>query len=248
MSIQVASASRSVFPTAASVAPDVRAARRGNAPRILTSGWTRCAHSASLGALSVPRIQLRTKFWEQPDTSAVVTLWPTPGTTSNLPCGNWRSTAIALATGVRMSKPPSIAIIGTLGRGPGPSGEFPAGDGHCAQKKAVPIRAAHGPKGPRLPAGSAASAWSIAAWRPDGGVDGSHGKRPSAQFVAAFKPKLRSWEVSTFARRSRSYSRNSGRAYPVNAACTAAGASAARPGVRSASISIDIARPAATSA
>jgi hypothetical protein len=37
---------------------------------------------------------------------------------------------------------------------------------------------------------------SIAAWRAEGSVPGDHGKRPSAQFVAALRPKLRSSDES----------------------------------------------------
>src|SRR5262249_58817081 len=98
-----------------------------------------------------------------------------------------------------------MAIIGTFGSGPGPRGVFPAGDGHCSQKYAVPMRAAQLPNGPSAPGARFATAVSIAAWRALGGVIGDHGKRPSAQFVAAFRPKLRSSAVSSFVTRSRSY-------------------------------------------
>ena len=164
-----------------------------------------------------------------------MTLCPTPGTTSNFPCGNWSTTISAFATGVRRSKPPSIATIGTFGSGPGPSGELPAGEGHCSQKYAVPMRAAQFPNGPRLPGGSFVTAASIAARRSDGAVAGDHGNWPSAQFVAAFRPKLSSSAVSLFAPKSRSKTLSKGRMLPPSAECTAAGASDASPGVRSAS-------------
>ena len=67
-------------------------------------------------------------------------------------------------------------------------------------------------------------------------MSGDHGKWPSAQFVATLRPKLRSSALSTELRTSKSLSRSSGRMYPARAACTAAGSSAARPGLRSESI------------
>ena len=73
-----------------------------------------------------------------------------------------------------------------------------------SQKYAVPIFAAQLPKGPSDPGGRFATAVSMAARRPLGGVKGDHGKRPSAQFVAAFSPKLRSAAESSFVTRSRS--------------------------------------------
>src|SRR5204862_7076375 len=78
------------------------------------------------------------------------------------------------------------------------SGVLPAGVGHCSQKYAVPIFAAQLPNGPSAPGGRFAIAVSIAARRFAGGVAGAHGKRPSAQFVAAFRPKLRSWADNSF--------------------------------------------------
>ena len=51
----------------------------------------------------------------------------------------------------------------------------------------MPILAAQFPNGPSAPGGRFATAVSIAARRSLGGVDADHGKRPSAQFVAAFK-------------------------------------------------------------
>ena len=83
---------------------------------------------------SVPRIQLRKTFGAQFEKSAVETLWPTPGTVTSCPLGNWEMTVTAFATGVRRSKPPFTASTGTFGNGPGPSGVFPAGEGHCSQK------------------------------------------------------------------------------------------------------------------
>ena len=127
------------------------------------------------------------------------------------PCGNWSTTATALATGVRMSKPPFTARTGTFGNGPGPSGVLPDGEGHCSQKYAVPRRAAHLPKGPNDPGSKPATAWSIAARRWPGGVAGDHGKTPSAQLVAALRPKLRSSGDSVLSVASRSKSLRSGR-------------------------------------
>src|SRR5438876_3787057 len=125
----VASASRIAFEATASVACAVRAVGRvGNCPRIFTRDGTP-GHIARGGAASVPRIHIRTERWAQNDRSAVRTLWPTPGTTISLPCGNWSTTVSAFETGVRMSKPPLTTSTGTLGSGPGPSGVFPAGDG-----------------------------------------------------------------------------------------------------------------------
>src|SRR6266487_5760585 len=77
----------------------------------------------------------------------------TPGTTIRCPCGNWLTMAAAFATGVRRSKPPLTATIGTFGNGPAPSGVLPAGEGHSRQRDAVPRRAAQLPNGPNEPAG-----------------------------------------------------------------------------------------------
>src|SRR5262245_43873038 len=107
-----------------------------------------------------------------------------------------------------MSKPPLMAIMGTFGSGPDRSGVFPDGDGHCSQKYAVPSLAAQFPNGPRLPAGRFETAESIAARRLAGGVLGDHGKWPSAQFVAALSPKLRSSGLSWFDVRSKSKMRS----------------------------------------
>ena len=87
--------------------------------------------------------------------------------------------------GVLRSKPPLRAIIGTFGRGPGPSGVFPAGDGHCSQKNALPVRPAQLPNGPNDPLGRPNSVDSRIEARAEGGVSGVHGNWPSAQFVAA---------------------------------------------------------------
>src|SRR2546426_11485053 len=109
---QVASASRIVFEAADSVACAVlRVGCFGKTPRILTSGATR-GQTARVGALSVPRIHDRTARCEQYERSAVRTLWPTPGTTINRPCGNWSTPGRAFQTGVRMSKPPFTASTG----------------------------------------------------------------------------------------------------------------------------------------
>jgi hypothetical protein len=101
-------------------------------------------------------------------------------------------TLTAFAVGVRKSNPPFKARTGTFGRGPGPSGVFPAGDGHSSQKKALPIRAAQLPNGPRVPFGNVPMVAFRIACRAEGGVLGAHGNCPSAQFVAAKRPKLRS--------------------------------------------------------
>src|SRR6266516_6544417 len=132
-----------------------------------------------------PLIQARTERAAQSEKSAVTVLWPTPGTTSSFPCGNWATTLAALAVGVRMSKPPLTASIGTSGSGPAPSGAPPAGLGQFRQKSALPKRAAQLPKGPRDPAGNAAMAACSIAARSAGGVLGSHGNGPSWQSVAA---------------------------------------------------------------
>src|SRR2546423_14337185 len=97
------------------------------------------------------------------------------------------------------------------------SGVLPAGVGHCSQKYAVPIFAAQLPNGPSAPGGRFAIAVSIAARRFAGGVAGAHGKRPSAQVVAALKPKLRSWADNSFVIRSKAEMRSSGRGLPCRA-------------------------------
>src|SRR5438445_1488144 len=182
---QEASASRSVLPASARVDDtDGRLGACGNASSTLATGATR-GHDASLGALSVPRIHSRRERCEQKEASAPVTLCPTPGTSINLPWGNCETTARAFVVGVRRSKPPLIASIGTFGSGPGPSGVFPAGDGHCSQKNASPVRPAQSPNGPNAPFGKPATVDCRIAGRAEGGVSGVHGNWPSAQFVAA---------------------------------------------------------------
>ena len=121
----------------------------------------------------------------QNEKSSVRTLCPVPGATSRWPCGNWATIWAALSTGVRRSSPPAIASIGTSGSGPAPSGVPPAGDGQSSQKPAVPVTPAQLPNGPSVPAGSAAIADCSSAGRSAIGVDGVHGKSPSAQVVAA---------------------------------------------------------------
>ena len=114
-----------------------------------------------------------------------MTLCPTPGTSISRPCGNCETTASAFDVGVRMSKPPLSAIIGTLGSGPGASGVFPAGDGHSSQKNALPVRPAQFPNAPNDPLGIPASVDCRICARAEGGVSGVQGNLPSAQLVAA---------------------------------------------------------------
>src|SRR2546428_10695040 len=66
----------------------------GNAAIGVTNGLAR-GHCA--GGTAPVCIHVRTAFCEQPDGSAVSTLWPTPGTTSRLPCGNRETTDAAPA-------------------------------------------------------------------------------------------------------------------------------------------------------
>src|SRR5438067_7056773 len=169
---QEASASRSVLAASARVeVTDGLFGARGNAPSTFATGATR-GQAASLGAFSVPRIHSLRERCEQKGASAPVTLCPTPGTSINLPCGNCETTARAFVVGVRRSKPPLIASIGTFGNGPGPSGVFPAGDGHCSQKNALPVRPAQLPKEPNAPLGRPARVDCRIATRADGGVSG----------------------------------------------------------------------------
>src|SRR5947209_2438814 len=86
-----------------------------------------------------------------------------------------------------------------------------AGVGQSAQLYADPSRALHVPKGPYVPAGSAATAALSTAGRSDGGVSGVQGKRPSAHVVATKRPKLSCFAVRTDVRMSRSKSRRRGR-------------------------------------
>src|SRR5262245_8556423 len=126
----------------------------GSAPIGATNGAER-GHCAETGP---PVIQMRTDWSAQPDGSAVTVLWPTPGTTSSWPCGKRETTDRAPSVGVRMSKPPLIASMGTSGNGPVASAAPPAGLGQPTQKSALPNRWAQLPKGPNVPAGSAATA------------------------------------------------------------------------------------------
>ena len=84
-----------------------------------------------------------------------------------------------------MSKPPLIASTGTFGSGPAPSGSPPEGLGQSRQKSAFPSFAAHEPKRPKVPAGSAEIAWVSSPCRLATGVSGVQGKAPSRQDVAA---------------------------------------------------------------
>src|SRR6059058_1280451 len=84
----------------------------------------------------------------QPEGSASTVSCPIPGTTTTRACGKRAATVSAPAVGVRMSKPPLIASMGTFGSGPAPRARPPAGLGHLRQKSAFPNRAAHDPKGP----------------------------------------------------------------------------------------------------
>src|SRR5579862_1065539 len=153
----------------------------GSAGTGTTSG---CWRGHALGG-TLPRIHVRTALIAQPDGSAVVVLCPTPGTTTRWPCGNRETTDCAPAVGVRMSKPPLTASIGTSGSGPVPSGAPPVGPGQPRQKSALPKAAAQGPNGPSVPAGRAATAAWKRAGRAETGVLGSHGNGPSRQTVAA---------------------------------------------------------------
>src|SRR5579885_960023 len=181
-----------------------------------------------------PSIHVRTAFTAQPDGSAVTVLCPTPGTTSRCPCGKRATTEAAPAVGVRMSKPPLTASIGTFGNGPAPSGS-PVGDGQPTQVAALPSSAAQGPNGPRVPAGSDEIAACRIAGRCATGVSGAHGNGPSRHVVAAYSPELSSTAGSSFSTSCRYASRSSGCVLPARAACMTAGSSAARPGLRSAS-------------
>ena len=167
--------------------------------------------------------------------SAVITLCPTAGTTTSLPCGNIAATAAALAAGVRMSMPPATASTGTFGSGPAASPTCPLGSGHPRQKLALPTWYAQLPKGPNVPDWSAATAvWSVAG-RPATGALAAHGSGPSLQMVAAKRPKLRSIAWVDWAARTRSVTRPSGLRLPLRAAWTTDGSIAARPPLRSAS-------------
>ena len=126
-------------------------------------------------------------------------LWPMPGTTRSLPCGKRATTDAAPSVGVRMSKPPLIASIGTSGSGPAPSAAPPAGLGQSRQKSALPKRAAQVPNGPNEPGGSAAIAACSSAGRSATGVSGAQGNGPSWQTVAAYSASLSSIDGSSAA-------------------------------------------------
>src|SRR5207247_1891634 len=131
---QVASASRTVFAASVSVPFTVAVTgRRGKAPRTFPTGGTR-GQEADRKLWSVPRIHRLIASDAQPEKSADDTLCPTPGTVISWPCGKAETTATAFAVGVRRSNPPLRASTGTFGSGPGPSGVFPVGVGHCSQK------------------------------------------------------------------------------------------------------------------
>src|ERR671933_2145943 len=90
---QLASASRSVFPTTVSVVDAFRATcGRGSVPTTFTSGGRR-RHDAGTDP---PIDHCSTAFWAQPLKSAVTTLLPTPGTTMTRDCGKRLATARAL--------------------------------------------------------------------------------------------------------------------------------------------------------
>ena len=69
---------------------------------------------------------------------------------------------------------------------------FPAGVGHCSQKYAVPSARRPFAERAELPGSRLPTAWSIARAAGPAASPGDQGKRPSAQFVAALRPKLRS--------------------------------------------------------
>ncbi len=130
--------------------------------------------------------------------------------------------------------------MGTSGSGPAARGAPPAGEGQPRHISAVPVRAPQIPNGPNLPAGSAETALFRSAGRSAIGVSGVHGKSPSSQVVAAYSPALSSGAVSSDVSALNSKRRTSGRGSPLRAARTAAGSSAARPGLRSALTTVKI--------
>src|SRR5690349_16286707 len=182
-----ASPSRSVAETTASVFAGV--ARRaglalpgaGSAGTSSTSGFERGQEAGT----TPPVVHALTARAAQAEKSAVTVLWPTPGTTSSLPCGNLAMTDCAPAVGVLMSKPPLTASTGTSGSGPAPSVAPPEGLGQPRQKSALPNFADQEPNGPSVPGGSCAIACCSSAGRWSGGVSGAHGNGPSWQTVAA---------------------------------------------------------------
>jgi len=182
---QAASASDSVFEAIEYVASAVLALCGSPAAGSAGIGARKGADRGHWPEIGPPSIHVRTDWSAHPDGSAVTVLWPTPGTMSSWPCGKRETTARAPSVGVRMSKPPLTASMGTSGSGPVASDAPPAGLGQPTQKSAFPKRYAQLPKGPNVPAGSAATAEFRIAWRPSTGVSGDHGKGPSRQTVAA---------------------------------------------------------------
>src|SRR6266849_1812707 len=183
--IQAASASFSVAVAIARVAAGESRWGRAGSTGSAGTGTTRGCDRGHTLAVTPPVIHAWTAVTAQPERSAVRVLWPPPGTTSNRPCGKRATTDTAFAVGVRRSKPPLTASMGTFGRGPAPSVAPPDGLGQARQKSALPSWAAQGPNGPSEPAGSAARADCSSAPRAAGGVSGDHGKGPSRQTVAA---------------------------------------------------------------
>ncbi len=141
-------------------------------------------------------------------------LCPIPGTTRSFPCGKRATTEAAPSVGVRMSKPPLTASMGTFGSGPAPSVAPPAGLGQSRQKSALPNRAAHVPNGPNVPGGRAAIAACSSAGRSAIGVSGAHGNGPSWQTVAAYSASLSSIDGSIPLPFCRSARRSSGCVLP----------------------------------
>ena len=149
------------------------------------TGATSGAWAAHDGGAVPVVIQVCTALAAHEEKSASTGSWPTLGTTTRWPCGNWATTACAPTVGVRRSRPPLIASIGTSGSGPVPSGASPVGPGHAVQRGALPNPAAQEPNGPNVPGDVAATACCSSAGRWAGGVAAAHGKGPSAQTVAA---------------------------------------------------------------
>src|SRR4029450_6060086 len=102
-------------PARAGAAGESFAFEAGKGPRGSASDGAR----GQLSGTEPPTDQLRTARCEQSEKSDPKTLCPTPGTTRTCPRGNSFATAVAAAVGVRLSKPPERASIGTSGGGPG---------------------------------------------------------------------------------------------------------------------------------
>ena len=108
-----------------------------------------------------------------------------------------RRPTVAPTVGVRMSKPPLTASIGTSGSGPGPNGASPVGPGQRRQKSAFPNPRRPRAERPERPGGQRgdrglqrARAAAPVACR------AAHGNGPSRQTVAAYRPALRSIDDS----------------------------------------------------